>query len=90
MTNNATARKRDLCADETTEQLAIRAAATQAVPTLALRPKDAAKAIGIGERKLWEMTNCGTIPHVRFGKAIVYPVAVLERWLAEKAKGRTR
>ncbi len=27
------------------------------VPTLALRPRDAAKALAISERKLWEMTN---------------------------------
>ncbi len=58
-----------------------------APPRLALRPRDAAKAIGIGERKLWEITADQTsgIPHVRFGKAIVYPVAELERWLAEQA-----
>ena len=57
---------------------------------LALRPKDAAVALGIGERLLWERTNCGEIPHVRIGKAILYPVAVLEEWLAEKAKGVQR
>ena len=57
------------------------------VPRLALRPKDAAKALGIGERKLWEITVDQTsgIPHTRFGKAIVYPVADLERWLAKRA-----
>jgi len=54
---------------------------------LALRPKDAAKALGIGERLLWEKTNCGEIPHVRIGKAILYPVDVLREWLAEQAKG---
>lgn len=55
-------------------------------PRLALRPKDAAKALGIGERKLWELTADETsgIPHVRFGKAIVYPIADLQRWLAEQ------
>lgn len=62
-----------------------------ATPCLALRPKEAAKALGIGERLLWSMTNQGLIPHLRLGKAIVYPVAELERWLAERAaKGARR
>ncbi len=61
------------------------------LPRLALRPKEAAKALGIGERLLWSMTNQGLIPHLRLGKAIVYPVAELERWLAERAaKGARR
>lgn len=54
-------------------------------PCLALRPKEAARALGIGERLLWSITNRGEIPHLRLGKAIVYPVAELERWLAERA-----
>ena len=57
------------------------------VPTLALRPKDAARALGIGERLLWEMTNRGEIPHLRLNRAVLYPVAELERWLAQQARG---
>ena len=57
---------------------------TTDVTRLALRPRDAAKALGIGERKLWEITADQTsgIPHVRFGKAIVYPTRELADWLA--------
>lgn len=59
--------------------------------SLALRPKDAAKALGIGQRLLWSMTNANKIPHLRIGRAVVYPVAGLERWLAEQsAKGVRR
>ena len=54
---------------------------------LALRPKDAAKALGIGERLLWSMTNRGEIPHVRVGRAVLYPVDLLRRWLAQRATG---
>ncbi len=62
-----------------------------ATPKLALRPKDAAAALGIGERLLWSWTNQKRIPHVRIGKAILYPLAELERWLAEQAgKGARR
>ena len=55
------------------------------VARLALRPKEAAKALGIGERLLWSKTSQGLIPHLRIGTAIVYPVAELERWLTEQA-----
>lgn len=60
--------------------------------TLALRPREAAAALGISERLLWTMTKAGEVPHVRFGRAIVYPVAKLEEWLqgkigTEKAAG---
>lgn len=52
---------------------------------LALRPKEAAAALGIGERMLWSLTNRGEIPHVKLGRATLYPVADLERWLSERA-----
>ncbi len=55
-------------------------------PRLALRPKEAAQALGIGERLLWSKTNAGEIPHVRIGKAVVYPVDLLRDWLAEQAR----
>ena len=56
-----------------------------APPRLALRPKDAARALGIGERLLWSKTNCGEIPHVRIGRAVVYPVDLLREYLARRA-----
>ncbi len=57
-------------------------------PRLALRPKDAARALGIGERKLWSITADQTsgIPHVRFGRVVVYPVDELRRWLAAQSE----
>ena len=56
---------------------------------LALRPKDAARVLGIGERKLWELTHPrGPIPCVRVGTCCLYPVDRLRAWLAaEAAKG---
>lgn len=59
-------------------------------PVLALRPKEAARALSIGERLLWSKTNSGEIPHVRIGRAIVYPVDQLREYLAEGAKGGRR
>ena len=52
---------------------------------LALRPKDAAKALGIGQRKLWELTKAGTIPHVKVGTATLYPIDELRAWLSANA-----
>jgi excisionase family DNA binding protein len=52
---------------------------------LALRPKDAAKALGIGQRKLWELTKAGDIPHVKVGTATLYPVDELRAWLKREA-----
>ena len=61
------------------------------LPRLALRPKDAARALGIGERLLWSWTNQKLIPHVRLGKAVLYPVDALREWLADQAgKGARR
>jgi len=57
-------------------------------PHLAMRMREAAKALGISERLLWEWTDRGQIPHVRIGKAILYPVDVLRRWLDERATAK--
>ena len=52
---------------------------------LAMRPRKAAKALGISERLLWEHTERGAIPHIRLGKAILYPVDSLRKWLIRQA-----
>ncbi len=52
---------------------------------LGLRPREAAKALGIGERLLWSKTNAGEIPHLRVGRAIIYPVDLLRDWMVEQA-----
>jgi excisionase family DNA binding protein len=61
---------------------------------LALRPREAAKALGISPRLLWQLTKDGHIPCVRVGsgkrKTVLYPVAHLEAWLSQQtaaAKG---
>ncbi len=58
-----------------------------AATSISLRPRDAAKALGIGQRKLWQLTSPrGPIPCVRVGTCVLYPTALLEAWLAEEAK----
>ncbi|MGD9691097.1 MAG: helix-turn-helix domain-containing protein [Phycisphaerales bacterium] len=57
------------------------------VPALALRAPDAARALGISPRLLWTLTNQNVVPHVRLGKAVIYPVDQLRDWLAAQATG---
>lgn len=54
------------------------------VERLALRPKEAAEALGVSERKLRELTP--ELPHIRRGGVLLFPVAALRRWLEEKAR----
>jgi predicted site-specific integrase-resolvase len=61
---------------------------------LALRPRDAARMLGISPRTLWEWTRVGIVPCARIGtgkrRTVLYSVADLQIWLsrqAEAAKG---
>ena len=62
----------------------------QSPTPLALRPREAAQALGISVRHLWTLTKDGHIPCVRLGtgrrKTILYPVTALQAWLAEQAQ----
>jgi excisionase family DNA binding protein len=51
---------------------------------LALRPKEAAKALGLSERKLRELLP--ELPAVRRGGVILIPVAGLQEWLRDESK----
>ena len=59
-------------------------ATIEATKPMALRSREAAKALGISERTLWQYTKDGLIPckRVGAGKTKMYPVAALEAWLA--------
>lgn len=56
---------------------------------LALRPREAAKALGISPRLLWQLTKDGKVPCVRVGggkrKTVLYPLAHLQAWLSREA-----
>lgn len=49
---------------------------------LALRPKEAAEALGLSERKIRELIP--ELPHVRVGGAVLLPVEGLRAWLREQ------
>jgi excisionase family DNA binding protein len=52
---------------------------------LALRPREAAKVLSVSARALWGWTRAGLVPHVRIGKAILYPTDLLQEWLRQQA-----
>ena len=63
-------------------------ASTAPHSALALRPREAAKALGISERMLWSLTAPrGTVPAVRIGTCVLYPVSGLQAWLDRQAHG---
>ena len=55
-----------------------------------LRAGEAAEALSISKRKLWELTSCGEIPVVRIGRGVRYDIrdlrAAIDRW----KQGRNR
>lgn len=54
-------------------------------PSLALRPDDAAAALGISRKFLYLLTKRGEIRAVKVGRAVLYPRVNLERWLADRS-----
>lgn len=60
------------------------------IPPLALRQAPAAEALGISLRLLQVLTKAGEVPHLRLGKAVLYPVRDLEQWLSERAAAEGR
>ena len=61
---------------------------------LALRPREAARSLGISPRLLWQLTKDGLLPCVRVGngkrQSVLYPLADLQAWLTQQAKGGAR
>ncbi len=49
---------------------------------LALRPRDAAKALSISPRHLWQLTRDGVIPSVKLHRTVLYRPEALAAWLA--------
>ena len=57
---------------------------------LSLRPREAAKALGISPRTLWTLTKAGKIPALQLGdgprKVYLYPTEALKAWLNDSSK----
>lgn len=55
------------------------------ISPLALRPREAAKTLGISERLLWTLTKRGEIPAKRAGRRVLYSRDRLREWLEKQA-----
>ena len=51
---------------------------------LAVRPREAARMLGISPRYLLELTRRGEIPHIKAGRATLYAVDDLREWLRSR------
>ena len=52
---------------------------------LALRPRDAAVALGISERLLQDWAKTHGLPCIRIGQVVLYPVDEMRQWLRHRA-----
>lgn len=51
---------------------------------LLMTPREAANALRISPRKLWQITDEGQLPCVRIGRCRRYCIADLEAWIADQ------
>jgi excisionase family DNA binding protein len=54
------------------------------VPQMLLTPQEAAIALAISQRKLWELSNRRILRVVRIGRAVRYDVRDLEAFIAQQ------
>lgn len=55
------------------------------IEPLALRPRDAAQALGISERLLWDWAHQHGLPYVQIGRLVLYPVDGIRQWLHDNS-----
>jgi excisionase family DNA binding protein len=53
---------------------------------LLLRIPEAAKALGLGRTKLYELITAGELPVIRVGRAVRVSVTALQKWVEEQGK----
>jgi len=49
--------------------------------------KQAAAALSLSTRKIWELTNRGEIPSIRIGRAVRYSIDDLKDYIARQRSG---
>jgi excisionase family DNA binding protein len=57
---------------------------------LALRPSEAAHALGVSDRTLRKWMRDEGLPYARVGGAVLIPRAQLEKWMAERVGADNR
>lgn len=56
--------------------------------SLLLTPRELGRLLKLGRNKTYELLASGTIPVIRFGRAIRIPRCAVERWIADRLKER--
>jgi len=51
-------------------------------PPLLIDRRTARRSLSIGDRRLWELTNCNAIPSRRIGRSVRYEPSELRAWVA--------
>ena len=59
-------------------------------PVLLMTARDAARALAISERQLWQRTKDGEIPCVRIGRSVRYSPDDLRKWIEEQKEKASR
>ena len=57
------------------------------ITKLLFTPREAAEALEISQKHLWNLTKAGAIKCVRLGRSVRYSVAALEDWIAQQQSG---
>lgn len=58
---------------------------------IALRPKEAARELGVGLRTLWRLTfEAKEIPHFKVGRAVMYRPEALAAWALRREQNESR
>ena len=60
---------------------------TTSAPAILMTPRQAAKALAISERTLWELTRRGAIPRLKIGASVRYDVKDLQAFIDKKKGG---
>jgi len=55
-----------------------------ATPRLLLRIPEAAKALGLGRTKIYELIAAGELPVIHVGRAVRVSVTALQKWVEEQ------
>jgi len=58
----------------------------QSLRPLLLSPRDAAKALSISEKTLYNYREAGEIPFVRIGRAVRYSPEALRQWIQRRSE----
>ena len=56
-------------------------------PPILVSEREAGRLLGVTPRTVFAFRQRGEIPHVKIGSRVLYPLAALERFVAENTEG---